>query len=52
MNGSCASARSRRGTSRGLRNERELEATREYIVHNPLHWELDRDNPAHIDCTR
>ena len=27
-----------------IRNERELEATREYIRLNPLRWEQDRDN--------
>jgi len=30
---------------RVIRNARELEATREYIANNPLHWELDRENP-------
>jgi REP element-mobilizing transposase RayT len=28
-----------------IRNERELQATREYIRDNPLRWELDRENP-------
>ncbi len=27
-----------------IRNERELNATREYIVNNPTRWEEDRDN--------
>ena len=29
-----------------IRNERELRAIREYIVHNPLRWELDREHPG------
>jgi putative transposase len=29
-----------------IRNERELNAIREYISNNPLQWELDRENPA------
>lgn len=29
---------------RVIRNERELEAIREYIVQNPLRWALDKDN--------
>jgi putative transposase len=29
-----------------VRNERELDAIRLYIRHNPLKWALDRDNPA------
>ncbi|HLJ66891.1 MAG TPA: transposase [Chloroflexota bacterium] len=28
-----------------IRNERELEAIREYILYNPLRWHLDRENP-------
>ena len=28
-----------------IRNEKELNAIREYIVNNPLKWELDQDNP-------
>jgi putative transposase len=28
-----------------VRNERELDAIRQYITDNPLKWELDRDNP-------
>lgn len=32
-----------------IRNERELNATREYMANNPLKWSLDRENPmAHI----
>jgi REP element-mobilizing transposase RayT len=29
-----------------IRNERSLGRIREYIVNNPLQWELDRENPA------
>ena len=29
-----------------IRNERELNAVREYIANNPLQWSLDRENPA------
>lgn len=28
-----------------IRNERELERIREYIIQNPRHWERDRNNP-------
>ena len=28
-----------------IRNEKELNKTREYIVNNPLKWELDEENP-------
>jgi putative transposase len=28
-----------------VRNERELRAIREYILDNPLNWQLDRENP-------
>ena len=31
-----------------IRNERELNAIREYIVNNPLQWMLDRDHPDNI----
>ncbi len=31
---------------RVVRNEGELRAIREYIADNPLHWQLDRENPA------
>jgi putative transposase len=30
---------------RVIRNERELNAIREYIANNPLQWHLDRENP-------
>ena len=29
-----------------IRNQRDLDAIREYILNNPLKWDLDRDNPA------
>ena len=28
-----------------LRNEEEMDRIRQYIVNNPLQWELDRENP-------
>ena len=28
-----------------IRHERELNRIREYIVHNPLRWALDEENP-------
>ncbi len=31
---------------RVIRDEREMERAREYIVANPLKWELDAENPA------
>jgi hypothetical protein len=34
---------------RVIRNERELNAVRRYIAHNPLRWELDPENPANQD---
>ncbi|MGV8059749.1 MAG: transposase [Smithellaceae bacterium] len=33
---------------RVIRNENELFLAREYVVHNPLKWELDKENP--INC--
>jgi putative transposase len=35
---------------RVIRNEPELISAREYIVNNPLKWELDKENP--INCWR
>ena len=29
-----------------IRNEPQLDSAREYIVNNPLQWELDRENPV------
>jgi len=29
-----------------IRNERDLQAIRKYILENPLKWELDQENPA------
>jgi putative transposase len=31
---------------RVIRHDRELNAIREYIHHNPLNWALDRENPS------
>jgi putative transposase len=31
-----------------IRNERELNAIRQYIRDNPLYWEMDRENPGKI----
>jgi hypothetical protein len=28
-----------------IRNDDELERIREYIINNPLQWEIDRENP-------
>jgi REP element-mobilizing transposase RayT len=33
---------------RVIRNQRELEAIRQYIADNPLQWDLDHDNPTHL----
>ncbi|MEI6212920.1 MAG: transposase [Desulfuromonadales bacterium] len=32
---------------RVIRNDSELDRAREYIINNPLKWELDEENPAH-----
>ena len=29
-----------------IRNEQDLEQIREYVVHNPLKWDMDEENPA------
>ena len=31
-----------------IRNEDELNKIKEYIINNPLKWELDKDNPANL----
>ena len=31
---------------RVIRNERELQAIRQYVVDNPRQWALDKENPA------
>ena len=31
-----------------IRNEKELDSIREYIVNNPLKWELEKDNPENL----
>ena len=35
-----------------IRNDRELNAIRQYIADNPLKWELDQDNPMNIRIAR
>ncbi|MBI4228500.1 MAG: hypothetical protein HY693_02135 [Deltaproteobacteria bacterium] len=32
-----------------IRNEYDLNVIREYILENPLSWELDEDNPKNLD---
>jgi putative transposase len=32
-----------------IRNERDPIEIREYILDNPLRWELDEDNPKKLD---
>lgn len=32
-----------------IRNEQSLARIREYIINNPLQWELDRENPANTE---
>jgi REP element-mobilizing transposase RayT len=31
-----------------VRNDRELNAIRQYIIDNPLHWKMDRDNIGNL----
>ena len=31
-----------------IRNEKEMNETREYIINNPLKWDLDKQNPNNI----
>ena len=33
-----------------IRNERELKATRQYILNNPARWDEDRDNLDELFC--
>ncbi|OGT98751.1 MAG: hypothetical protein A2X80_06045 [Geobacteraceae bacterium GWB2_52_12] len=33
---------------RVIRDERELDAARKYIVENPIKWDLDRENPTNV----
>ena len=35
---------------RVIRSDRELQRVREYVVNNPLGWELDEYNPANIEA--
>lgn len=37
---------------RGIRNDRELDAIREYIAGNPAQWQYDRENPDGIEPQR
>ena len=34
-----------------VRNEKELNSIREYIINNPLQWDLDENNPKNIKPT-
>lgn len=36
---------------RVIRDERELDAARKYILENPLKWHLDRENPQNATAT-
>jgi REP element-mobilizing transposase RayT len=36
---------------RVVRNEEELSRAREYIVNNPMKWELDKENPVNAGTT-
>jgi len=33
-----------------IRNDDELNRIREYIINNPLKWEVDRNHPENIIC--
>jgi putative transposase len=33
-----------------IRKDGELNRIREYILHNPIQWKYDRENPDHIPC--
>lgn len=35
-----------------IRNENDLDEIREYIVNNPLKWDLDTENPNNVGTTR
>ncbi len=35
-----------------IRSEGDLNEIREYIVNNPLKWDLDRENPLNVGATR
>jgi REP element-mobilizing transposase RayT len=32
-----------------IRNEKEMNKIREYIINNPLQWDLDKENPENIE---
>ena len=31
-----------------IRNEKELDKIRQYIINNPIKWDLDKDNPSNV----
>jgi hypothetical protein len=33
-----------------IRNEEELIHIRQYILENPIRWEMDRENPGYRKC--
>ena len=35
-----------------IRDEKDLENIRDYIIYNPLKWESDKENPAHISPSK
>jgi REP element-mobilizing transposase RayT len=35
-----------------IRTEKELNQIREYIVNNPMRWELDTENPQYIEGSK
>lgn len=37
---------------RVIRDERELDAARKYILENPIKWHLDRENPANLPAAK
>jgi hypothetical protein len=37
---------------RVIRNDEELNHTRQYIIGNPAHWEEDRENPNNVEAVR
>jgi len=45
---SCIRVWQRNYYERIIRNERELDATRQYILNNPVNWSDDPDNPTNV----
>jgi hypothetical protein len=35
---------------KNYRDEEDLDEIREYIINNPLKWDLDRENPTNIEA--